>query len=46
MVVKLWKEKDFDNVYSREGTNLKLVFYAAALVRRMDLTGHCVSINQ
>ena len=38
MVVKLWKEKDSDNVYSREGTYMKVVFYAAAPVRRMDLT--------
>ena len=46
MKVKFGKKKDFDNVYSREGTHMKVVFYAAAPVHRMDCAGHCVSINQ
>ena len=49
MVAKFWKEKDFDNVNSREGTNMNVVFYAAAAVRRIDCAGHadhCISINQ
>ena len=45
IVVKQWKEKDFDNVYSREGMYIKVAFFAAAPARRMDCAGHCVSIN-
>ena len=30
IVVKQWKGKDFDNVYSREGTYMKVVSYAVA----------------
>ena len=40
IVVKVWKEKGFDNVYSREGTYMKVVFYAPTPGLRRWLRKH------